>query len=84
MIPYPIAHDDHQRKNAYHYARAGGCVVVEEANMNPSVVLHEIDTILGNRERYDTMAKHAKEFFKPDAARKIAIGALTIALSHEK
>ncbi len=84
MIPYPIAHDDHQRKNAYHYARAGGCVVVEEANMNPSVVLHEIDTILGNRERYDTMARHAKEFFKPDAARKIAIEALTIALSHEK
>jgi UDP-N-acetylglucosamine--N-acetylmuramyl-(pentapeptide) pyrophosphoryl-undecaprenol N-acetylglucosamine transferase len=84
LIPYPIAHDDHQRKNAYHYARAGGCVVVEEANMNPSVVLNEIDTILGSRERYDTMAKHAKEFFKPDAARKIAIEALTIALSHEK
>lgn len=84
LIPYPIAHDDHQRKNAYHYARAGGCVVVEESNMNPSVILHEIDTILGSRERYTSMAQHAKEFFKPDAARKIAIEALTIALSHEK
>ena len=84
LIPYPIAHDDHQRKNAYHYARAGGCVVVEESNMNPSVILHEIETILENKDRYDTMAHHAKDFFKPDAGRKIAIEALTIALSHEK
>ncbi len=84
LIPYAIAHGDHQRKNAYHYARSGACVVIEETNLTPSVLFHEIDFILGNKERYSVMANHAKAFFKPDAAREIAIEAVKIGLEHEK
>jgi UDP-N-acetylglucosamine--N-acetylmuramyl-(pentapeptide) pyrophosphoryl-undecaprenol N-acetylglucosamine transferase len=84
LIPYAIAHGDHQRKNAYHYARTGACVVIEESNLTPSVLLHEIESIISNKEKYDTMSRHAKEFFKTDAARQIAIEAVKIALEHEK
>lgn len=82
LIPYIYAHGDHQRKNAYHYARTGAAVVIEEANLTPSVLLNEITSILENKERYDSMAGHAKAFFLPDAAHKIAIEAITIAMSH--
>jgi len=78
-----VYHDDHQRKNAYHYARTGACAVVEEPNLTPSVLENEIDLILTHKERYDAMAHHAKEFYKPDAARKIATEAIKIALEHE-
>lgn len=84
LIPYALAHGDHQRKNAYHYARTGACVVIEESNLTPSVLLNEIDTIIEHKDRYEAMAKHAKDFYKDDAARKIAVEAVTIALEHEK
>ena len=78
-----VFHGDHQRKNAYHYARAGACAVIEEGNLSPSVLKNEIDLILTHKDRYDMMAKRAKEFYKPDAARLIATEAVTIALEHE-
>jgi UDP-N-acetylglucosamine--N-acetylmuramyl-(pentapeptide) pyrophosphoryl-undecaprenol N-acetylglucosamine transferase len=84
LIPYPSAHGDHQRKNAYHYARTGACVVIEETNLTPSILLSEINAILNNKERYDSMAMHARNFFTPDAARMIATQALAIAIGHEK
>ncbi len=84
LIPYAAAHGDHQRKNAYHYARTGACVVIEEANLTPSVLMNEVVTIISHQDRYDAMAHHAKDFFKSDAAREIAIEAVKIALSHEK
>lgn len=84
LIPYPIAHGDHQKKNAYHYARTGACVVIEEGNLTDSVLANEIEDLLGNRDRYTVMANHAKQFFKPDAARIIATEAVKIALSHQK
>ncbi len=84
LIPYVHAHGDHQRKNAYHYARTGACVVIEEANLTPSVLLNEIKSIIGTPERYKSMSAHAAAFFTPDAARTIATEAITIALGHEK
>lgn len=84
LVPYVHAHGDHQRKNAYHYARTGACVVIEEANLTPSVLLNELESILENKERYDAMSSHAKAFATPDAARKIATEAIKIALSHLK
>ena len=83
LIPYAIAHGDHQRKNAYHYARTGACVVIEEINLTPSVLMNEIESILDHKDKYDAMAKHAKAFFKDDAAREIAVEAVKIALQHE-
>lgn len=84
LIPYAAAHGDHQRKNAYHYARSGACTVIEEINLTPSVLMSEIETILDHKDHYDAMAAHAKAFFKPDAAREIAVEAIKIALEHEK
>jgi UDP-N-acetylglucosamine--N-acetylmuramyl-(pentapeptide) pyrophosphoryl-undecaprenol N-acetylglucosamine transferase len=84
LIPYALAHGDHQRKNAYHYARTGGCVVVEEANLTPSVLLNEINNIVDNQDKYDAMSRHAKAFYKDDAAREIAIETIKIALEHYK
>lgn len=83
-IPEALSHGDHQRKNAYHYARTGACVVVEQTNLTASVLQHEIESILTSKERYATMAQHAKDFFTPDAARMIAAEAIRIGVSHEK
>ncbi len=81
-IPETNSHGDHQRKNAYHTARTGACVVIEQANLTGSVLVNELRLILEHKDRYDVMAKHAKSLYKPDAARMIAAEAIEIALEH--
>jgi UDP-N-acetylglucosamine--N-acetylmuramyl-(pentapeptide) pyrophosphoryl-undecaprenol N-acetylglucosamine transferase len=83
IIPITNSNGDHQRKNAYHYARTGACIVIEEANLSDSVLMNEIKLLLDHKDRYDTMAGHARNFFNGDAARIIATEAVKIAISHD-
>lgn len=83
IIPITASNGDHQRKNAFNYARAGACEVIEEANLTPHVLVAEIDKIMNNKERYDVMVKKTHAFATPEAANKIAREALNIAISHE-
>ena len=84
LIPYPLAHGDHQKKNAYHFARAGAAIVIQEENLTASILLNEIELILDHKDRYDAMATRAKALYNPDAARLIAREAIALALEHER
>jgi UDP-N-acetylglucosamine--N-acetylmuramyl-(pentapeptide) pyrophosphoryl-undecaprenol N-acetylglucosamine transferase len=83
IIPITNSNGDHQRKNAYSYARAGACEVIEENNLSPHVLSADIDKLIANKEKLEQMKKNALAFASPDAAEKIARAALDIALSHE-
>jgi UDP-N-acetylglucosamine--N-acetylmuramyl-(pentapeptide) pyrophosphoryl-undecaprenol N-acetylglucosamine transferase len=83
LIPISDSHGDHQRKNAYNYARTGGAFVIEEDNLTPQILIHELSRILDNQQLHDQMAESAKKFARLDAADLIAHEVLNIALSHE-
>ncbi|MEK7558532.1 MAG: undecaprenyldiphospho-muramoylpentapeptide beta-N-acetylglucosaminyltransferase [Patescibacteria group bacterium] len=83
VIPITDSNGDHQRKNAFNYARSGGCTVVEENNLSPHVLISEIKKIMETQALEDKMGKGAKNFYHPDAARTIAKGIISIALEHE-
>lgn len=83
VIPISESHGDHQRKNAYNYARSGACTVIEENNVTPLILINEIDRILGSKEISSKMSEAAKKFSKPEAATTIATEILGIALTHE-
>jgi UDP-N-acetylglucosamine--N-acetylmuramyl-(pentapeptide) pyrophosphoryl-undecaprenol N-acetylglucosamine transferase len=83
IIPITNSNGDHQRKNAYSYARVGACEVIEEANLSPHVLIAEIDKLINNKERLDLMKKRALEFADHHAAEKIAQEAINIAITHE-
>lgn len=76
-----VSHDQHS--NAYAYARAGGCVVIEESNLSPNILASEIERLVHNEAERERMVSADKEFFKPDAARLVAEEILKIALEHE-
>lgn len=80
-IPEKISHD--QRTNAFTYARSGACVVIEENNLTPSIIVSEIDRLILDPNLLTEMSQHAKEFSRPDAAQIIAEQIVNIALSHE-
>jgi len=84
IIPITNSNGDHQRKNAYNYARSGGCQVIEENNLSASVLMAEIDRIIGNKERLAKMSQSALAFANHDAAEKIAKSAIEIGLGHEE
>lgn len=84
LIPFTESNADHAKKNAYSYARAGGCSVIEEKNMTANILSSEIERIVGDKEVYDKMVKSALQFNKKDAAETIARELMKIALSHEK
>jgi UDP-N-acetylglucosamine--N-acetylmuramyl-(pentapeptide) pyrophosphoryl-undecaprenol N-acetylglucosamine transferase len=83
LIPLPIARDDHQRENAYSYARTGAATVIEEANMKGQLFFSVIESLMSDPEKLDKMKEGTRNFTKPDAAEKIASALLSIALRHE-
>ncbi|MCX6753300.1 MAG: UDP-N-acetylglucosamine--N-acetylmuramyl-(pentapeptide) pyrophosphoryl-undecaprenol N-acetylglucosamine transferase [Candidatus Nomurabacteria bacterium] len=84
LIPITKTNMDHQKKNAFNYARAGACSVIEEMNMTANILVAEIERILGDKITYERMAESAKNFNKIDAGEKIAKAIVDIALKHEK
>ena len=83
IIPITKSNGNHQWQNAFNYARAGACEVIEEGNLTPHILMAEIDKILSDSERLQNMKNHALAFASPDAAAKIAQEAINVGLSHE-
>ncbi len=82
IIPITNSNGDHQRKNAFNYARSGGCEVIEENNLSKSLLISRIELILSSEEKTKSMKEKALSFAKHDAAFKIAKEAIDIALTH--
>lgn len=80
-IPEDISHD--QTENAFSYARAGAAVVIEQRNLTPHLLSAEIDRLMNDQGKRAQMSEAAKQFAKPDAARKIATAIVETALEHE-
>ncbi len=84
LIPIADSNGDHQRENAYTYMQHGATLVMEEQNLQPAILLSEIEKLFENKERYEHLKEAAMRFAKGDAAEVIAREILEMALKHEK
>lgn len=80
-IPEDVSHD--QTENAFSYARAGGAVVIEQRNLTPHILLAELDRLMQDGAKLSQMREAARQYARPDAARKIATSIIETALEHE-
>lgn len=78
LIPFPEAANDHQRINAYAYAKTGAAIVIEENNCGGARVIATVQKILTDHETNDTMSQAAHAFAKLDAAKNIAHDILSV------
>lgn len=79
LIPILESAQDHQRKNAYEFVKAGAGVMIEETNLLPKIFLKEMRGILNDPERRAQMSRASAAFFKPNAGRTIAEELLRLA-----
>ncbi|MFT5280808.1 MAG: UDP-N-acetylglucosamine--N-acetylmuramyl-(pentapeptide) pyrophosphoryl-undecaprenol N-acetylglucosamine transferase [Flavobacteriaceae bacterium] len=82
LIPITNSNGDHQRKNAYHYARIGAAHVIEELNLSNTLLVHAIKEILSDEKIQNEMKESAQGFARRDAGIVIAQELMTIAHEH--
>ena len=83
VIPITNSNGDHQRRNAFNYARTGACTVIEESNLSPHVLEAAIEKLMNNKKLLKTMSEAASKFHNPKAAETIAREIIEMALKHE-
>lgn len=72
LIPITESANDHQRVDAYEFAKNGAGVVIEEANLVPGIFFSQLKQILGDADLRAKMSAASSAFFIPGAAEKIA------------
>lgn len=82
VIPLKNSAGNHQKKNAFAYARAGAADVIEEENLSPNILASEIDRLFENPARRNEMRASALAFSSKDAGAKIAQQAIAVLLKH--
>jgi UDP-N-acetylglucosamine--N-acetylmuramyl-(pentapeptide) pyrophosphoryl-undecaprenol N-acetylglucosamine transferase len=70
LVPYPYATGDHQAKNARHFQRAGGAVVVPETELGRAAEL--VRSLLDDPDRLARMREAMLAAARPEAAETIA------------
>lgn len=85
IIPITNSVGDHQRQNAFHYARDNAALVIVEENLTPLLLNAEIERIMGDPQMRANMCAAAGKFAERNttAAEKIARQLLRIGLGHE-
>src|SRR6059058_1070435 len=79
FVPFPLAADDHQRRNAEALEQSGAAVVLEETKLDEVWLIDTICALLEEPRRLSRMSDAARAMAHPDAARDIAELAARIA-----
>ncbi len=72
MIPLPWASRDHQSVNAFNFSQNKACLVLEQSNLKPNLLLDTIDGILDNPDKIEMMKQGCEKFAKKEAGLNIA------------
>ena len=77
LVPYPFATGDHQAKNAHHFVRAGGAIMVRELDLDD--VPEIVRSLLDDPDRLARMSAAMLAAARPEAAEEIAAGLVELA-----
>jgi UDP-N-acetylglucosamine--N-acetylmuramyl-(pentapeptide) pyrophosphoryl-undecaprenol N-acetylglucosamine transferase len=78
MIPFPLAADDHQRKNAEAVERAGAGRMILQAELTGERLARELLELVRDSQRLKEMGEASRRLAHPDAAAKVVDLAMRI------
>ena len=70
LVPSPNVTENHQEENAKQLENAGGAVMIRESDCTGEILYRTIVSLLGDKDRLDSMASAQKSLSVPDAAAK--------------
>ena len=79
LVPFPLATDDHQRRNAEVLARAGAAVVIDQGDLTGERLAAEAGRLLADREALTRMRRAMFGLAQPEAATRIVDRVLALA-----
>jgi UDP-N-acetylglucosamine--N-acetylmuramyl-(pentapeptide) pyrophosphoryl-undecaprenol N-acetylglucosamine transferase len=72
FVPFPFATDDHQRKNAEAFERAGAGRMILQQDLNGQRLAEELLRLIDSPEEIDRMEEASRRLGRPDSA-KLAV-----------
>ncbi|RJQ29992.1 UDP-N-acetylglucosamine--N-acetylmuramyl-(pentapeptide) pyrophosphoryl-undecaprenol N-acetylglucosamine transferase [Candidatus Parcubacteria bacterium] len=72
LIPLLESANNHQRINAYEFAKTGAAIVIEEENLLPGIFINQLRNVLKNKNLSNKMSIAAGQFFRSGAAEILA------------
>ena len=79
LVPLPTAADDHQKKNAEVFARAGAAELIEQKDLTGALLAERLIALTRDGDRRRRMADAAHALARPDAASTIVDRVLQLA-----
>jgi UDP-N-acetylglucosamine--N-acetylmuramyl-(pentapeptide) pyrophosphoryl-undecaprenol N-acetylglucosamine transferase len=81
LIPFPSAAENHQFKNAESLSTNEAATILNEKNLNASVLINTIKALLRDKSKLKSMGMKAKAMSKPNATQHIADQIIKLALA---
>jgi UDP-N-acetylglucosamine--N-acetylmuramyl-(pentapeptide) pyrophosphoryl-undecaprenol N-acetylglucosamine transferase len=79
FVPFPFATDDHQRKNAEAFERAGAATMIVQKDLTPERLAEELTRLLEHPEEIDRMEAASRRLGRPDSAERTVDMAMAVA-----
>ena len=71
LVPYPYAAENHQYYNAMELVKNDAAILIEEKDFTGERLIKEIDALLADRQRLETLGANAKKMAIYDATERI-------------
>lgn len=79
FVPFPFATDDHQRKNAEAFQKAGAGLMIVERELTPERLSGEIARLIEHPEEIDRMEEASRKLGRSDASERAVDLAMKVA-----
>jgi UDP-N-acetylglucosamine--N-acetylmuramyl-(pentapeptide) pyrophosphoryl-undecaprenol N-acetylglucosamine transferase len=79
LVPLPTAVDDHQRRNAEHFAAGGAGIVLEQSGLDGAALAAELARLMAEPTLIERMSAAARKLARPAAARELADACIELA-----
>jgi len=79
FVPFPFAADNHQRKNAEAFERAGAARMIVQSEVTPERLAKELSRLIAHPEEIDRMEEASRKLGRVDSAERTVDVAMAVA-----
>lgn len=79
LVPFPFASDNHQQKNAEAFVREESALMILQKDLTLDLFRETLLKLSQDESLREKLSKHSRKFYRPNAAKKMAVEVLALA-----